>query len=392
MKYPDASVLVLIVGDTGFPDVAPYTATPTLEAFANGGLRLRQFIANPIGSHTAYSVLTGRLAVNGAQLNGWGWPGTPGPSGKIPLTTPTLPNAFRARGAQTALFGKWGMGAAPLDAAGLEVATPFTHGYAEWRAGIGGNVGDFTNWTRIDQGLESTETTWADESIGDAFVDWWPGQSGQRFAACYFAGAHGPHTSPPPASALPAGYSAVASPRGNYEAIIAAVDEQIRRMLEVVDTSSTFVFLLTATGTPDRPNLMTAQHGWGSASEQAARVKRSVFDGGIHVPAAVQGPGIPCADNDALVQACDLWALIDDRIGLGIPVGSDSRLERDYAHVVIGDESAVRSTTHKLRDLGTGPQELYELETDPGEANPIDPDTYADATLVAELRAHLAYP
>ena len=396
-----ANVLIIVWADVGWTDVAPHTPTREFSAFLSEGMGFGTWITQPIGSHSFYSVIFGEYAIRNGNRVGFSWPGDQPNRPDVPLEKPSLPGAAKAAGYRVALHGKWGLGGIETGVSNMPVSTaPYLHGFSEWRAGIAVNVDrrpgtGFYHWERTDDAVVTISNQWADLAIKDEWVSWWPLVQGPKFSVVWFEAAHGPWTSLPPPAALPIGYVADGSTlRGRYEAMVVSLDHLTGEMLSYVDPSDTLVFVFSTSGTPDRPAI----------SPIPDRVKRTTFDTGIRTPAAVRGPGVMPGMSMELASPVDLWATIADLTEIAAPpVGMDST---SFAHILEDpsatssrryvysqhQEEAVRTLTHKLRRTVRGKLELYDLEADPEETSPIDPEEHEDRELVASLRHWLANP
>jgi len=379
----DHDLVIVVWGDAGWSDVVHQPHARTFEQFAQQGLSLSNWIGQPVGSMTVYTLLFGEYPMREGIHMGFSWEGDGSKYPDIRADKPCLFELLAQRGYATALVGKWGMGDTPFGTFVQDYrnVVPHMQGFGRWLAGIGSNIpsdGNYLDWDRVDDGVVTRDTTWADLAIGDAFVGWWTSTPSPKAAFVYFSAGHGPHGKVPPAEALPSGYVPPRFPseRQRYEAMLACIDEQTRRVLQVVDPQHTRVVVTCAAGTPDKAEL----------TPTPGMVKRSTFDGGILLPTAVRGPGIPVGTSSALFSSTDLWAFLFP----GSDPPADSRRGRDYTWARIQDDEAIRTRTHKLRrNVTTGEELLYEL---PDETLSFDPDSYRDQALVAKLRAWLANP
>lgn len=105
------NVVVMIVDDLGYSDVAPFGSeipTPHLTAVAEEGLRLANFHVTPTCSPTRAAMMTG---VNAHAVGIGGVcnvdPGFPGYASELPANQPTLAETFRDAGYSTFAIGKW---------------------------------------------------------------------------------------------------------------------------------------------------------------------------------------------------------------------------------------------------------------------------------------------
>ncbi len=94
------NIILIMADDMGYSDIGPYggeIATPQLDRLAAGGLRFTQFYNNAKCTTTRASLLSGMYP----RGNG----------SSIPLQIPTIAEVLRLAGYQTAMSGKWHLGA-----------------------------------------------------------------------------------------------------------------------------------------------------------------------------------------------------------------------------------------------------------------------------------------
>lgn len=105
------NVLVVLVDDMGFSDVAPFGAeidTPAIQEIADDGYRLTNYHSTPLCSPSRAALITGL----NPHRAGFGYvshadPGYPGWQLEIADDVPTLAESFRAGGYATFMVGKW---------------------------------------------------------------------------------------------------------------------------------------------------------------------------------------------------------------------------------------------------------------------------------------------
>jgi arylsulfatase A-like enzyme len=111
------NILFILADDLGYADLGCYgsrhTRTPCLDELAAAGVRLTQAYANsPVCSATRTALITGRYQYRFRV--GLAEPVRSTDAGLgLPTGTPTLPARLHAAGYQTALIGKWHIGAPP---------------------------------------------------------------------------------------------------------------------------------------------------------------------------------------------------------------------------------------------------------------------------------------
>jgi len=400
-------VVVIVADDLGWSDVSPRVPTPSLERLARAGTTFRGAYAMPVCTPSRYAMLFGRYGRRAGVLAG-ARTLVPEAAPAAEHAAPSLAELFRGAGYSTAAFGKWHVDPPSTPLAELARA----HGFQTFRAGTRGNLGRertaYTRWTRIDDGVESECTQYATLAVRDAFRDWWRATDGPRFAWVAFHAPHQPFHAPP--SELLAEGARLDSNRGCYEAAVRALDRVLGELLDTLDLQHTLLVFVGDNGTPP----LAAAPG-----AEPAHQKASVFEGGVHVPLFVAGPGVRAGvECTALVHVVDLMATLAEFSGAALPAGAaeDSRsfaaLLREpggrgpratvFFEIRGGeegetrDELGVRSATHKLRIVGDGPgrrEELYDLGRDPDEKQPLDLAEPANRAVRDELaRALEALP
>jgi len=136
------SIIFIVADDLGASDLGCYGAdpevSPNLDRLAREGLRFTRAYSNsPVCSPARFAMITGRwqYRLRGALDEPLGRRGT---TLGLPAEHPTLPSLLRAGGYDTALIGKWHLGAPPNFG-------PLRSGYAEHFGPLGGAVDYFSH-------------------------------------------------------------------------------------------------------------------------------------------------------------------------------------------------------------------------------------------------------
>jgi arylsulfatase A-like enzyme len=402
-ERPD--VLILIADDLGWGDIEPYVATPAIQSLVDQGLSFKHAYSMPMCAVTRYTLMFGRYPRRDGI--GRGINSSAPPSAANPCPDPalvSLPEVFGAAGYTSALIGKWHLGSLPDKPAEL---APREHGFDAWRAGAPANLRagpeskSYTEWKRVDDGVVSKSTEYATLAQRDAFLKWWRETEGPRLAVVAFSAPHSPVHMPGP-ELLPEGYPETNTNRGMFEAMVISMDTAIGQILAAVDLSNTLVLFLGDNGTPPlcrRPE------------QRRRHLKGTGFEGGIHVPLIVAGPGVATGESRALVHTVDVLATLAGYIDQELPAGAaeDSisflRSVREggryagarewvFAEVYSTgkdsvDDVAVRNRTHKL--LLSGERRLlFDLTVDPTEEAPLDESAPRNRGRATPLEAILA--
>ena len=369
------SFFVFVFDDLGLADLETFPH-PTIDALAAQGLTFSQCYGSPVCSPSRHQLQFGEWWTRIADDEGE----------EAPSSAVSLAELLHDR--SSLYLGKWHLGGTPI------ATGPMQQGYDDWRKGITTAPSpSYFAWNVYDSGSLFFGLEYLPLAQAQDFATLWPAMPWPRLAVYATSLPHLPYHRPPSAW-LPSGYPSTATDRLKFQAMGVAADEQLRRALEHVDLSRTFVVLVGDNGTPAA--LMPDLDGDGDADVE--RGKTSIFERGIRVPLVIAGPGVPAGvTTDALCSVVDVRATLCDLAGHGDP-GRDGRslrpvLEDPSAEVrsfvlagVEGDprwpdQVTVRLGRYKLNVIG-GTEALYDLETDPHEFA----DRSSDPTLQAVLQ------
>jgi arylsulfatase B len=392
------NVLVIVIDDASWEDFAA-AGTDRIAQLAGAGRVFTRFYTSPTCSPSRYQLHFGRYPhrrLIGTALSAFTDAGAP-------TEDVSLAERLGAAGYATGLFGKWHVNGKQLPIQSVESAR--VHGFQTWRAGSFSNIsstGSHYSWTRIDDGVESTESRYSTLAINEALIDWWNATEGPRFAVCSYLAPHEPFEAPPK-ELVPEVPGFLPTNRLRFEWALVGVDRAVEALAGAVELSNTFVFLLPDNGTP--PDVLPPQ-------AKAQGYKLSPYEGGIRVPLVAWGPGIAAGVDASLIQISDLYATIVELCGASAPGEVDSHSftgplkgagggrEAVWAQrftpnggpvgqLTIDSWTVLRSDGMKLlvdddfaSTSGPPPVELYDLTTDPWETTPL-----VDPTVQAELEA-----
>ncbi len=385
---PGVPDIVLVILDDYAAVDRLTTPTPNIDRIAAEGFTFERAYSMPVCAATRRSLWFGiETARHFGPGCGTQQPNLPRPPFTDPELFQSLPARLHQRGYASALFGKWHSGQATN---GWQLA-PLELGFDRWIAGSPPSTRScqgegYQEWVRIEDGLlVGVETGYATSVQGAATRKWMAGHLFQpRFAALSFNAPHEP-MQPPPASALPVGYpppNIFDPPRRIFRAMVAAADLEIGRLYDSLDLERTIIILIGDNGTPPE-----AAH----PTQDPARVKRSVYEGGVRVPMIIAGAGIPRGVSSALVHTTDLYATIalwagSPKLNFGASrplqplLRNPAREIRD--HLYVGhvrhnqvEEAIVTRAGWKLHRRGSPATfELYHVLDDPTEENPLPLD------------------
>ena len=397
------NILVILTDDMGWGDLGSFgnkeTATPSIDRLAQEGTRFTQFyVASPICSPSRVAYTTGcfpaRWRIND-YLHARGGNKAHECADWLDPKAPTLARTLHEAGYATAHFGKWHMGG------GRDVQDapwPKAYGFDEHHVNCEGcgpridSYGSAEPEPVEDKMLARYEFTgfWADKAVdfmrrhkqGPFFVELWPQD------------VHTPHVPDP--EELPH-VADTPQPHRNFNAVLRRYDREIGRVLDFLKTEgleqNTIVVFASDNG--PEPSFQRQRTGG------LRGMKWSLYEGGIREPFLVRWPGhVPAGKTDSttVLSSTDLFPTLCALAGvampkdahvdgidagtalLGTPLHRGKPLLWEYGRksdYLFPREPGGRSPNLAIREgnwkllvnaEGTG-AELYDLATDPNEAN-----------------------
>jgi arylsulfatase len=122
------NVVFILADNVGYGDLGSYgggelrgAPTPRLDALAQEGLRLTQFLVEPACTPSRAALMTGQYSIR----NGLSLIAIEGSPYTLPARAFTMGELFKGVGYATAIFGKWHLGSAPQ-------SLPTAHGFEEF--------------------------------------------------------------------------------------------------------------------------------------------------------------------------------------------------------------------------------------------------------------------
>lgn len=316
MKLRRPNIVFILADDLGYADLSccgqTDYSTPHLDQLAADGLRFTQAYANsPLCTNSRVALITGRYQYR-FQL-GLVEPLRPAHKDLdlgLPPEHPTLPSLLKAQGYETALIGKWHLGALPNFG-------PLKSGYDSFYGLRGGYTGYFTRRGETgepdfyeDDTLIDTEGYTTDILSQRAvdFISKRNAQSSPFFLSLHYTAPHLPWSAPSneatareremgPSSGHPDG----GSPR-IYAEMVQVMDNGIGRVIQALREAGI-----------DRDTLVifTSDNGGERYSKNWPFVGRKVdlLEGGIRVPQIIHWPGrVRPGVTDAVTIGMDLTA------------------------------------------------------------------------------------
>jgi len=329
-------------GDPGF-NGNKIIQTPNLDAMAAGGIRFTRFYASsPVCSPTRGSCLTGRHPFRyGIYFAN---------EGHLRPEEITIAEALKTQGYTTGHFGKWHLGtlsktgpAKPGRAnPAAHFSTPGMNGFDEWFSteyavrlwdpGVrdvltekfDGTPTPFLASQYYHNGRPVSENLSGDDSrvLMDraiAFIENAVRQKTPFLAVIWFHAPHEPIMAGPEFRRL---YSAYSEGEQHYYGVLTAMDRQVGRLRQTLRklgaAQNTMLWFCSDNG----PDGLTGHDGKfrGSAGPFRGR-KRSLFEGGIRVPAALEWPARvkPGSVTNMACSTEDYYPTVLDYLGFRMP-------------------------------------------------------------------------
>jgi len=394
--------LLLVSDDQGVDWVRAYgdhgdtePRTPNVDSIASEGMLFERAYASPTCSPGRATLLTGRYGFRygiGAFIPG-------SERFELDMSETLLPTVLEApeHGATTALLGKWHLGSKSMTG----IDQPLEMGL-DLFAGSFTGVWDYYDWTRIENGIESTRTEYATTVTADAAIDAISTLPEPWFIMVAFNAPHAPFHSPPEALHS---YTLddTSTDTELFAAAVEALDTEVGRILEglsVDQRTRTYVAYLSDNGSMNQ--VLQPPEVFGG--------KNSVRETGVRVPLLLRGPGIsPGSTTDAMVQTVDILPTFLDLAQVALP--AELELDGESFREVLADPSlparthvyteqftpngpgpytlhrrAVRNERYKLIRSQAEPDALYDLDGLTREADPLpQPYTPAEQAAFEEL-------
>ncbi len=341
MRPPN--IILMMCDDLGYGDVGfngnEIIKTPNLDCLANNGIRFTRFYAGgPVCSPTRGTCLTGRHYFRYGV--------THANRGHLPAQEITLPRMLKSFGYTTGHFGKWHLGTLDRNYSGKRNRNPARNYAPPWErdydtsfateyavptwdpaVGIQGN-GErldrpwaspyYENGKLATENLEGCDSrVLMDRAI--PFIEKAVETGKSFFSTIWFHAPHTPVVAGPEYRAMYADYS---EEEQHYYGCITAIDDQVGRLYHALAacgvSQNTMIWFCSDNG----PEGRTGRDGRNRGSTAGLRGrKRSLFDGGVGVPALLHWPGH--ADPGRVVKmpcsTLDYFPTIAEVIGYKMP-------------------------------------------------------------------------
>jgi len=324
------NIILMMCDDLGYGDVGfngnEIIKTPNLDRLANNGIRFTRFYAGgPVCSPTRGTCLTGRHYFRYGV--------THANRGHLPTQEITLARMLKSFGYTTGHFGKWHLGTLDLNYSGKPNRNPARNYAPPWErdydasfateyavptwdptVDINQRTGKrldrpwaspyYENGKLATENLEGCDSrVLMDRAI--PFIEQAVENGEQFLTTIWFHAPHSPVVAGPEYRAM---YSEYSEDEQHYYGCITAIDDQVGRLYHALEAwgvaNNTMIWFCSDNG----PEGRTSQSGRNRGSTGGLRGrKRSLFDGGVGVPALLHWPGhaepgrtveMPCSTLD----------------------------------------------------------------------------------------------
>jgi arylsulfatase A-like enzyme len=387
------NIVLILADDLGWGDVGfngrTSWATPNLDRLAAQGTTFHRFYtAGAVCNPSRAALLTGKSTIHcGVTHN----------EDDLPAGEVTIAEALRAHGYATALFGKWHQGRPRAGA--KSPVHPMDQGFDEFF----GDVDARDAWEKFPKSLwdgreQKAVSGYADDLFADRAIDFLKRhKEGPFFLYIPYINSHFKIAAPEEDVARFRGKFPEADPdhpvNATYAAMVARLDRNVGRVLAALDEqglagNTLVVFTSDQGATFESGNKGASVYHDSNAPFRGQ--KRTLWEGGLRVPAAARWPGhIPAGRiSDAVMQTIDLFPTFlaaagarpepnwhEDGIDLlpswtgGVPL-SERTLFFEWRSEGADLVAALRGD-HKLVVQRGGEPELYDVVADPAERRDI---------------------
>ncbi len=390
------NIIFILADDAGIGDFSAYGCkygtTPNIDRLAQEGMKFtRAYSGNAVCAPSRCVLMTGQdpghavFRANGEQHNK-----SDGVVGKLhlPADQMTVARLLHDAGYATGGFGKWGLGNPGTVGVPEKLGFDVFFGYYD-QVHAHNYFTDYLVSNSVSIPIQqSGKKTWADYSatrIANETIKFIEANKDHPFF-CYAAWTppHGDYVIPDTAPYTAKPWSQVDK---NYAAMVKLDDTDVGRVLQKLkdlglDDKTIVIFSSDNGANPEFIKELGSTGGYRGH-------KRLLYEGGIRTPFLVRWPGHiqPSSTNDVLTGFVDFLPTVADLIGVPAPKGINgisilpSLLGREHQvrptplyfeiyepffqqSVRLGDWKGYRTGTED-------PLELYDLKTDPTEANNI---------------------
>jgi arylsulfatase A-like enzyme len=402
-KHPN--IIIILTDDQGYHDVGfngcTDIPTPNIDRIASNGVMFTNgYVSYAVCGPSRAGLITGRYQDRfGFGRNPLFAPNDPNQG--LPLSEQTLASALKGAGYRTMALGKWHLGA-------HKTQRPLQRGFDEFYGFLTGGhmyfpekqtLADISevksqfdayktkllhNNTRVDEKEYITDAL-SRETV--RFIE-----KNRNSPFFIYLAYNAPHTPMQATEKYLSRFNSIKNKkRRTYAAMVSAVDDGVGKILDKLDeldiTNNTIVFYLSDNGGPEKHNA--------SDNGELREGKSSLYEGGIHVPFAVQWPGMIPANKiyEKPIISLDIFPtaiyyagakaknqldgvnivpyLTGEQIGIPHDILFWRKFDNNYYAVRNGDSKLVKMNSEK--------DELYNLKDDIGEHNEITDNVLLDS-------------
>src|SRR5574340_165603 len=306
------NVIIILTDDQGYGDLSahghPEIRTPNIDRLHGESVRFTDFHSSPMCTPTRAQLMTGRDSLYSGAMNV--------SSGRTPLRTdiPTMPEAFRAGGYRTGIFGKWHLG-------DTYPYRPEDRGFEEavWYASshIGAVPDAWNNDYFNDRYRHNGHLQQYSGYSGDVFVEesmrWIRRANGSFLAYIPLNVAHGPLFVP---ARFLEPYRHLPERIARYSAMVANIDYNVGRIEAMLHETglrqNTILIYMSDNGATKGTLRFTAG---------MKGTKTELYEGGHRVPCFVRWPAGVRGGRDVsdLAEMQDMFPTLTDLCGLKRP-------------------------------------------------------------------------
>jgi len=408
------NVIVILTDDQGYADVGfngcKDIPTPNIDRIANNGVRFTNgYVTYAVCGPSRAGIITGRYQ----DRFGFGRNPLCAPQDTIqglPSTEETLAKALSRSGYTSIALGKWHLGA-------HKSQYPLRRGFDEFYGFLSGGHKYFPeNWTLDDiteikaqfdayntRLMRDNGRVYEKEYLTDALsreaVSFIERKADTPFFM--YLAYNAPHAPLQATEKYLKRFSHIKNKKRRiYAAMVSAVDDGVGRVLDKLEeldiSDNTLVFFLSDNGGPERKN--------GSDNGILRDGKGSLYEGGIHVPFAVQWPGhIPVGQvYEKSVSSLDIFATAvayakaipkNKLDGVNLVPYINGKKEGEphkqlFWRKYDQKDFAIRSGNHKLVKYKSDTAEIYNLKEDISESNSL---ALTEANHYSELKSEYQF-
>jgi arylsulfatase A-like enzyme/beta-glucanase (GH16 family) len=398
-EKPGPNVIVILTDDQGYADVGfngcTDIPTPNIDRIANNGVKFTNgYVTYAVCGPSRAGLITGRYQDRfGGSRNPLFAPRDPEQG--LPLSEETMATVLVRAGYRSTILGKWHLGA-------HRSQWPLNRGFDEFFGFLIGGHQYFPElWTLDDlskvngqwDGYKTKlmrnngrveESEYLTDALSREAVSFIQRHADQEPFFLYLS-YNAPHTPlQAPDKYLQRFIHIEDEDRRTYAAMVSAVDDGVGKVLDKIEKlgidQNTMVFFLSDNGGPEQDNA--------SDNGPLREGKSSLYEGGVHVPFAMQWPGkIPAGMTyEKPVLSLDIMATavavanaevsnpLDGVNLLPYINGEIDGTPHDYLFWRKFDQqwSVVRGAEYKLLERSGKSSEIYNLQNDLGETTTLD--------------------